>query len=161
MLWHVCCTMSPLQAVRCRLHVLLWCALHCEPPALALNVAVSASTSCLVHRHCVLGPASLVFSLLDDQLVVIYPQSLCHSSSGLRAGFPPRRWPDFQPRLGHVRFVVDKVLLWQVFSQYFSFPCQFSFHQMLHTHHLSPGCYNRPVSGRRKKWTQSHPTPRN
>jgi hypothetical protein len=36
-------------------------------------------------------------------------------------------------------FVVDKVPLGQVFSEYFSFPCHFSFHRMLHTHHLSSG----------------------
>jgi hypothetical protein len=38
-----------------------------------------------------------------------------------------------------VGFVVDKVALGQVFSEYFGFPCQFSFHQLLLTHHLSPG----------------------
>jgi hypothetical protein len=27
----------------------------------------------------------------------------------------------------------------QVFSEYFSFPCQFSFHRLLHTPHLSSG----------------------
>jgi hypothetical protein len=32
---------------------------------------------------------------------------------------------------------MDKVALRKVFSEYFDFPCQFSFHQMLHTH-LSP-----------------------
>jgi hypothetical protein len=31
------------------------------------------------------------------------------------------------------------VALGQVFSQYFGFPCQFSFHRLLHTHHLSSG----------------------
>jgi hypothetical protein len=37
-------------------------------------------------------------------------------------------------------FVVDKVALGQVFSKYFSFPCQSSFHQFLHNHHhLSSG----------------------
>jgi hypothetical protein len=37
-------------------------------------------------------------------------------------------------------FVVDKVALGQVFSEYFGFPCQFSFHRLLHTHHhLSSG----------------------
>jgi hypothetical protein len=54
--------------------------------------------------------------------------------------------------------MVDKVALGQVFSDYFGFPCQSSFHQFLHNHHhLSSGrgWYNRPVSGRR---TQS-PTP--
>jgi hypothetical protein len=40
-----------------------------------------------------------------------------------------------------VAFVVDKVALGQVFSEYFGFPCQFSFHRLLHIHHhhLSPG----------------------
>jgi hypothetical protein len=38
-------------------------------------------------------------------------------------------------------FVVDKVALWQVFSEFFGFPCRFSFHQLLHIHHhhLSSG----------------------
>jgi hypothetical protein len=30
---------------------------------------------------------------------------------------------------------VDEVALGQVFFKYFGFPCQFSFHQLLHTHH--------------------------
>jgi hypothetical protein len=39
-----------------------------------------------------------------------------------------------------VGFVVDKVTLGQVFSEYFGFPCQFSFHLVLHIHHhLSSG----------------------
>jgi hypothetical protein len=40
---------------------------------------------------------------------------------------------------GHVGFVVDKVALEQVFSEYFGFPCQSSFHQLLHDHHRSSG----------------------
>jgi hypothetical protein len=32
---------------------------------------------------------------------------------------------------------MDKVALRKVFSEYSGFPCQFSFHQMLHTHLLS------------------------
>jgi hypothetical protein len=37
-------------------------------------------------------------------------------------------------------FVVDKVALGQVFSEYFGFPCQFSFHQSVHNHpHVSSG----------------------
>jgi hypothetical protein len=36
---------------------------------------------------------------------------------------------------GHVGFVVDKVALGQVFSEYFRFPCQFSFNRLLHIHH--------------------------
>jgi hypothetical protein len=31
----------------------------------------------------------------------------------------------FDPRSGHVGFVVDEVVLGQVFSKYFGFPCQF------------------------------------
>jgi hypothetical protein len=34
-----------------------------------------------------------------------------------------------------VGFVVGEVALGQVFSKYFGFPCQFSFHWLLHTHH--------------------------
>jgi hypothetical protein len=37
----------------------------------------------------------------------------------------------------HVGFVVDKTALGQVFSEYFCFPCQSSFHQFLH-HHNHP-----------------------
>jgi hypothetical protein len=50
------------------------------------------------------------------------------------AGFPPRR-PGFEPGSGHVGFVVNKVALRQVFSEYFGFPCQFAFHRLLHNHH--------------------------
>jgi hypothetical protein len=38
------------------------------------------------------------------------------------------RRPGFDPRSGRVGFVVDKVALGKVFSEYFGFPCQFSFH---------------------------------
>jgi uncharacterized protein YcbX len=34
----------------------------------------------------------------------------------------------------HVGFVVDKAALEQIFSEYFGFPCQSSFHQFLHHH---------------------------
>jgi hypothetical protein len=49
----------------------------------------------------------------------------------LLAAFPPRR-PGFTSGQ-HVGFVVDKVALGQVFSEYFGFPCQ-SFHRFLHHH---------------------------
>jgi hypothetical protein len=35
---------------------------------------------------------------------------------------------------GHMIFVVDKVALGRVFSEHFGFPCQSSFHQILHPH---------------------------
>jgi hypothetical protein len=41
----------------------------------------------------------------------------------------------FDPRSGHVGFVVDKVAVGQVFSEYFGFSCQSSFHRLLHNHH--------------------------
>jgi hypothetical protein len=45
-----------------------------------------------------------------------------------------------QARSCHVRSVVDKVALGQVFSEFFGFPCQLSFHRLLHIHHhLSSG----------------------
>jgi hypothetical protein len=37
-------------------------------------------------------------------------------------------------RAEHVGFVVDKVALGQVFSEYFGFPCHLSFHQIPHHH---------------------------
>jgi hypothetical protein len=37
----------------------------------------------------------------------------------------------------HVGFVVDKVALGQIFSEYIGFPCQSSFHQFLHHNHPS------------------------
>jgi hypothetical protein len=58
-------------------------------------------------------------------------------------------------RSSHTGFVVDKVTLGQVFSDYFGFPFQFSFQ----THVLSGGCYNKPISGRRSKLIQFHPIP--
>jgi hypothetical protein len=50
---------------------------------------------------------------------------------------PPRR-PGFATRSGQVGFVVYKVALGQVLSEYFGFPCQPAFHQILH-YHNHPG----------------------
>jgi hypothetical protein len=49
------------------------------------------------------------------------------------AGFPPRQL-GFVPRSAHVGFVVAQVALVQVYSEYFGFSCQFSFHRLLDTH---------------------------
>jgi hypothetical protein len=57
----------------------------------------------------------------------------CDSSGG-QSPASHRSGPGFDSRSGNVGFVVDEVT-WEVFSEYFGFPCQFSFHQMLHTHH--------------------------
>jgi hypothetical protein len=47
--------------------------------------------------------------------------------------------PGLEPGSGHMEFVVDKVELSEVFSEYFCFLCQ-SFHLLLNTHH-------NPLSG--------------
>jgi hypothetical protein len=45
-----------------------------------------------------------------------------------------------------VGFVVDKVALGQVSSEYFDYPCQSSFHQLLQSpSSIIWGWYNRPV----------------
>jgi hypothetical protein len=52
----------------------------------------------------------------------------------------PTAGAGFDPGSGQVGFVVDKVALGQVFSEYLDFPCQSSFHQLFHNHpHLSSG----------------------
>jgi hypothetical protein len=56
----------------------------------------------------------------------------------LVAGFPPRL-PEFDPGSGHLGFVMDKADPVQVFAGYFGFPCQFSFHRLLHTIIHHPG----------------------
>jgi hypothetical protein len=53
----------------------------------------------------------------------------------LVAGFLPRR-PGFEPWPDHVRFMVYKAALGQVFFEYFGFSCQ-EFYRLFHTHHLS------------------------
>jgi hypothetical protein len=59
-------------------------------------------------------------------VVILYVQSLASHRGG--PGSRPGR---------HVGFVVDKAALGYVFSEYFGFPCQSSFHQFLH-HHNHP-----------------------
>jgi hypothetical protein len=65
--------------------------------------------------------------LSGDSRTVLYLRRLV-------AGFKPRR-PGFETRSGQVGFVVNKVALGQVCCEYFGFPCQYSFHRLLHSHH--------------------------
>jgi hypothetical protein len=58
----------------------------------------------------------------------------CQSSGG-QSPASHRGGPGSIP--GHVGLVVYKVELGKVFSKYFAFPWQFSFHRLLHTHRLS------------------------
>jgi hypothetical protein len=49
--------------------------------------------------------------------------------------YPSHRYGKvFYPRSGYVELAVGTVSLWQVSSEYFGFPWQFSFHQLLHIH---------------------------
>jgi hypothetical protein len=75
------------------------------------------------------------------------------------ACFPPRQTV-FEPGSGHVGFVVDKVALEQGFSEYYDFPCQFSFHQTLNTH-LSTGAGTIGQTAADVQSGLSHPTWRN
>jgi hypothetical protein len=46
----------------------------------------------------------------------------------------------FDPKSDHMGSVVGKMALGQIFSEYFSFPCQLSFHQTPYSqHHLPSG----------------------
>jgi hypothetical protein len=65
----------------------------------------------------------------DDTLL----RNVGYHSTHYTASYPRRRYSS-----SHVGFVVEKVALGQVFSEYFGFPCQPSFHQLLHNH-LSSG----------------------
>lgn len=76
----------------------------------------------------------------------------------LVTGLPPRR-PGFDPRSGNVWFLVDKVAMGQIFSEYLALSCQLSCHPVFHAY-LSSGLWQcGPTSGWRTKWTQSHPPP--
>jgi hypothetical protein len=52
-------------------------------------------------------------------------------NSSLVAGFLSRH-PAFDAMSGHMGFRVDRITREQVFPLYVGFPCQFSFHQLLH-----------------------------
>jgi hypothetical protein len=62
------------------------------------------------------------------------------------------------PGSAQVGFIVDEVALGHVYSEYFCFPCQSSFHQTIHPHnHTGQAKYVR--SCRRAEWTP-HPNMR-
>jgi hypothetical protein len=83
--------------------------------------------------------ATLLQSKLYHSHTVSYIYTAAPLLKRLVAGFPPRR-PGVEPGSGQVGFVVDKMALGQVFSEYFGFPCQSSFHHLLHNHpHQSSG----------------------
>jgi hypothetical protein len=99
------------------------------------NIKISTS-------GCSLPKSTLLSGLLDT----VHSLTLCHTTVLGRAIAQAvsrqirTAVARVQAQVGHVRFVMDKVALGQDFSQYFYFPCQFSFHRLLHIHHhLSSG----------------------
>jgi hypothetical protein len=68
-------------------------------------------------------------AMFDNIYIYIYIYSI-HRLRRLVAGFPSQR-SGFESRSCNV----DKVVLGLVFSEYFGFPYQLSFHRLLHTHH--------------------------
>jgi hypothetical protein len=88
---------------------------------------------CHVHKIPPLDP-TLSLSKQSSSSLLTHLRFGRAIAQGLVPGFSPRR-PGFEPRSGHVGFVVDRVALGQVSSEYFGFPCQFSFHRLLHIHH--------------------------
>jgi hypothetical protein len=64
-------------------------------------------------------------------------QARSHAIAQAVSRWLPTAAAQVQARVWKVGFVVDKVALGQVFSEYFGFPCQSSFHQILH--HKHPG----------------------
>jgi hypothetical protein len=85
-----------------------------------------------------------------------------HLAVRLVAGFPPRRL-GFKPRPVHMGFVCGQSGTGAGFLRVLQFPLPILL-QPNGPHSPSSttrGWYNRPKSGRRTKWTQSHPTPRN
>jgi hypothetical protein len=85
---------------------------------------VKTLTNILRGTHCVVVACNNVLKHLPGS----YGRAVAQAVS--------RRFPTAAARVRvraeHVGFVVDKAALGQVFSEYFSFPCQSLFHQFLH-----------------------------
>jgi hypothetical protein len=69
-------------------------------------------------------------------LLLISPSDLW--GRAIAQAVSPRR-PGLELGSSNVGFVVDRVELGQVFSEFVGFSYKFSFHRLLHTHHLSSG----------------------
>ena len=109
---------------------------HC--PALPLSLVSLSHTH--THTHSSYGVTTkMEVQPFPAQWSFCVSPCLRQSAVGLSP-----RWPNFDPRSVHMRFMVDKVALWQVSSPSTSvFPCQY--HSTYHPHpfiHLPPTLYN-------------------
>jgi hypothetical protein len=95
-----------------------------------------------------------VYYIYNTRLLseIYYNRGQCSVQKGHAIAQAVSRWlptaavRGSNPSLVMWDFVVDKVALGQVFSEYFGFPCQISFHQLLQKSSSSImwGLYNRP-----------------
>jgi hypothetical protein len=100
-------------------------------PGLPVNGKRGHSEPDFAHMQCYMLLLSLTFSSSELTLCCPHDEIMPYGraiAQALVAGFPPW-WPECEPGSGHVGFVMG-----QVFSEYFSFPCHYLFHQLLHSH---------------------------
>jgi hypothetical protein len=65
--------------------------------------------------------------------------------------------PGFKPRSVHVGILVDRVVLRNIFSKYFRFPCQFTFSRLLRSSlPVIQGWYWRPSGQHTKQAVSNH-----
>jgi hypothetical protein len=122
------------------------------PPSQAsAKTIISVSTTLTIWCPDKLREESLAFTTKSTWSHVANISTYIHMVGLAIAQTVSRRLPTAavrgsSPGLVMWDFVVDKVALGQVFSEYFGFPCQSSFHQLLQKS-SSPviwGLYNRP-----------------
>jgi hypothetical protein len=94
---------------------------------------------------------------LSDIFMSSYNESYIHKTGRAITQAVSRRLPAATARVrAQVRrggICGGKMALGQVLFEYFDFPCQFSFHRLLHAHLSSGPGTKGPDSGRSTKWT--------
>jgi hypothetical protein len=73
-----------------------------------------------------------VLKIEMENLIIILTEAIGRAIAQAVSRWLPTPAARVQARVWQVGFVVDKVALGQVFSEYFDFFCQSSFHQFLH-----------------------------
>jgi hypothetical protein len=102
-----------------------------------------------IHNHRIIYHSTLhnqlyLVSLVCTTCPVLDTANLTTCMGRTIAQAVSRRLPTAAAHVrSQVGFLIDKIALGQVFSEYFGFPCQSAFHLLLHTHHLSSGAGTR------------------